>query len=317
MSRPAIPVEMRRNVLIEAGHRCAIPTCKATVVDIHHIEPYEIVKCHEFDNLIALCTNCHRRAHNGEIDKKSLYIYKKNLQIQNGSNTVKCTFDNKDVTEENFNESTEDYDFNLIFPHFMEENLDDEMLNTIIKSHFYEQIIYQRSEARKFPPDITSGYYMGKNKFSAYFQIRNSSQNFVAIEIISYKYHNGTIHGCERIYGMNYWRNPLEEFELKEIFENSAESVAAISKYCISTINLENNNDDWDFLIESGAGPNWDNFSNYIVTEMGVEIVFNPYHVGPYPDGIRKVLVPYRILSKYIPKESRANEIWYFPNNST
>ncbi len=79
--RQQIPAELRRRVLIEAGHRCAIPTCRHIDVDVHHIIPWEKCKCHEYTNLIALCPNCHRRVHQGEIDRKSLRIYKANLRF--------------------------------------------------------------------------------------------------------------------------------------------------------------------------------------------------------------------------------------------
>ena len=79
-TRPAIPVDMRRRVLVEAGHRCAIPTCRYIEVDVHHIVPWEQSHEHVYENLIALCPNCHRRADNGDIDRKSLKIYKANLR---------------------------------------------------------------------------------------------------------------------------------------------------------------------------------------------------------------------------------------------
>ena len=52
--RPPIPAEMKRKVLVEAGHRCAIPTCRHIDVDVHHIIPWETCKKHEYENLIAL-----------------------------------------------------------------------------------------------------------------------------------------------------------------------------------------------------------------------------------------------------------------------
>jgi HNH endonuclease len=79
-SRPAMPARIRRSVLVEAGHRCAIPTCRHIEVDIHHIIPWETCKEHKYENLIALCPNCHRRADREEIDRKSLKIYKANLR---------------------------------------------------------------------------------------------------------------------------------------------------------------------------------------------------------------------------------------------
>jgi hypothetical protein len=78
--RPPIPAELKRRVLVEAGHRCAIPACRQVEIDIHHIVPWEKVRAHNYENLIALCPNCHRRAHRGEIDAKSLTLYKFNLR---------------------------------------------------------------------------------------------------------------------------------------------------------------------------------------------------------------------------------------------
>jgi hypothetical protein len=71
MNRPAIPAEIKRKVLVEAGHRCVIPHCASAEIDVHHIIPWETCQDHSPDNLIALCPNCHRRAHKGEIDRKS------------------------------------------------------------------------------------------------------------------------------------------------------------------------------------------------------------------------------------------------------
>jgi hypothetical protein len=80
-NRPPIAAEIRRRVLVEAGHRCAIPTCRHIEVDIHHIIPWAQAQAHEYDNLIALCPNCHRRADRGEIDRKALRLYKLNLRF--------------------------------------------------------------------------------------------------------------------------------------------------------------------------------------------------------------------------------------------
>ncbi|MGO9006426.1 MAG: HNH endonuclease [Beijerinckiaceae bacterium] len=79
--RPPIPADIRRRVLVEAGHRCAIPTCRYIEVDVHHIVAWSQCKEHEYDNLIALCPNCHRRADRGEIDRKALRLYKFNLRF--------------------------------------------------------------------------------------------------------------------------------------------------------------------------------------------------------------------------------------------
>ena len=79
--RSPIPAAIKRRILVEAGHRCAIPTCRYIETDIHHIVPWAQCQAHDYENLIALCSNCHRRADRGEIDRKSLLLYKANLRF--------------------------------------------------------------------------------------------------------------------------------------------------------------------------------------------------------------------------------------------
>lgn len=81
--KPDIPRKLKREILIEAGHRCAIPTCHCQTTEIAHIVPFAEVKKHESDNLIALCPNCHTRYDRGEIDRQSMLQYKANLSILN------------------------------------------------------------------------------------------------------------------------------------------------------------------------------------------------------------------------------------------
>ena len=74
--RPDLPRHLRRDLLVEAGHRCAIPTCRATPVELAHIVPWSRTRKHDFANMIALCPNCHTRFDNGEIDRTAMFLYK-------------------------------------------------------------------------------------------------------------------------------------------------------------------------------------------------------------------------------------------------
>jgi hypothetical protein len=79
--RPPIPAALERLLLVECGHRCAIPTCRQHPVELAHIIPWAQVKVHKFENLIALCPTCHTRYDNGEIDRQSMRTYKLNLLL--------------------------------------------------------------------------------------------------------------------------------------------------------------------------------------------------------------------------------------------
>jgi hypothetical protein len=77
--RPAIPAPLRREVIVEAGDRCAIPTCRQVPIEVHHIDgdPTNNV----FENLIALCSNCHARVTKGDIPAAHARMYKANLSL--------------------------------------------------------------------------------------------------------------------------------------------------------------------------------------------------------------------------------------------
>ena len=84
-SRPKLPLPLERSVKVEAGHRCAIPTCHEHPIEITHVGPHKPDGSNDvFDNLIALCPNCHTRYDRGEIDRPAMRQYKGNLSILNG-----------------------------------------------------------------------------------------------------------------------------------------------------------------------------------------------------------------------------------------
>jgi hypothetical protein len=85
--RPSIPAALERDLMIEAGYRCAV--CKTPEpLEIDHIEEWSVVKEHEFHNMIVLCPNCHSRKKNTSdprhINRASLKRIKANLMMLNG-----------------------------------------------------------------------------------------------------------------------------------------------------------------------------------------------------------------------------------------
>jgi tetratricopeptide (TPR) repeat protein len=90
MTCRTLPREMRQKVVDEAGSVCA---CAATrhldsftgtgaTLEVHHIEPFRLVHEHRFENLVALCPNCHRRADRGEITSWVLTQLKQTLKFR-------------------------------------------------------------------------------------------------------------------------------------------------------------------------------------------------------------------------------------------
>lgn len=63
-NRASIPPATRRAVLARDGHRCAMPGCGGThFLEVHHRRPREAGGTNAVENLITLCSACHRLAH--------------------------------------------------------------------------------------------------------------------------------------------------------------------------------------------------------------------------------------------------------------
>lgn len=76
--RPAIPADVERLVLVEAGHTCSVKECgEHTYLELHHID--ENRENNKPANLIVLCDKHHKMAHGRVIDRKALRLYKARL----------------------------------------------------------------------------------------------------------------------------------------------------------------------------------------------------------------------------------------------
>lgn len=77
MKRQNISDPLRRQVLAEAGYRCAVPTCRGILaLDLHHMEEVQEGGGTTLSNLLALCPTCHALYTRGTITKDAIYSYK-------------------------------------------------------------------------------------------------------------------------------------------------------------------------------------------------------------------------------------------------
>ena len=83
--RQLVPEPVKRDILLEAGYRCAIPRCTHSTTEIAHIIPFSESQDNSPDNLIALCPNHHTMYDiEKKIDRKAIRIIKNKLGIING-----------------------------------------------------------------------------------------------------------------------------------------------------------------------------------------------------------------------------------------
>ncbi|WP_263351349.1 type I restriction endonuclease [Acidicapsa acidisoli] len=97
-SRPAIPIEIRRDVLFEARHHCAV-CCVPTPLQRAHVRPWSKSHEHSVANLIALCANCHARADQEKWGEAVLGRYKKNPCILAANSPVVMSAEQKAIVD--------------------------------------------------------------------------------------------------------------------------------------------------------------------------------------------------------------------------
>jgi HNH endonuclease len=74
--RRAVPANVQREVLAEAGHMCANPRCRALILELHHIAWVKDGGGNEASNLLALCPNCHALHTRGDIPRSTIELWK-------------------------------------------------------------------------------------------------------------------------------------------------------------------------------------------------------------------------------------------------
>jgi hypothetical protein len=84
MTRVPIPAAVRREILIEASYRCAVPRCMTPLaIDVHHID--ENPANNDPSNLIALCPTCHSAFHRKTYSIEAIRFWKLMLQQLNAA----------------------------------------------------------------------------------------------------------------------------------------------------------------------------------------------------------------------------------------
>jgi len=301
MDRPAIPSELRRAVLVEAGHRCAIPRCGHTDIDVHHIVPWETCRKHEYDNLIALCPICHRRAHKGEIDRKSLREYKSLLiaafRLPGASGFSSPIVEIKRQIFEEI-DSAPGYKFTFQFPDFEEPAA--RIISKNIEAWGNELLLHfrQRQKADATQRDGDLGI---PNWLSGKYEIARRDSHLISIRYRIEQYYSGAAHRSTETRVQNFLVSPFQPLTLEELLQ-SKESLQHLSDKA-RTLLLSEDKGRTESWVVSGTRPEADNFLRFTIGEYGFEFIFAEYQIDCYAAGEQSLFVPFSDLTDIFKNE--------------
>ncbi|WP_090346131.1 HNH endonuclease [Pseudomonas guariconensis] len=300
LGRPAISAALKRAVLIEAGHRCAIPTCRHPDIEIHHIIPWETCQKHEYQNLIALCPNCHTRVHNGKIDRKSLAAYKASL-IASIRNLGEAAFDHPiiEVKRRIYSVDTENSDlyFDFEFPDFAQSE-------SIIASKNIEawgvELLDAHNDSIKFIKKEQYNYPFMGAKLTGRYEVVRRDKHFLSVEYTINSYYGGA-HGSTETRVQNFALEPFTPISLEELLKDET-ALTLLSKILREELLRENPNHSKDWII-SGTEPTFENLSCFTIGLYTINFIFGEYQIDCYAAGISRVAIPFSKLRDIIKPE--------------
>ena len=307
-SRPPILAELKRRVLIESGHRCAIQTCRHETTDIHHIVPWSQCKKHEYDNLIALCPNCHRRAESGGIDRKSLRIYKTRLAallevglyreaeqaLRNGEliNSVDCSaredgigYISRRLSSEGLD--LEAFEFEVEYPEvFLKEKSAEDAVNSIMLGYVNEEKSVVWGASRQMRQHTK---YMSPHRLNISFDISTIGDALLSVKFASSSYTGG-----------GYSNNSFRTFNIMtsdphRLLELSALGFGKdISFECLASLCTEQLSEQLGAERERVSVPHQEElFCHFNILRAGVMFSFDEHTISGKWLGAPSVLVPY------------------------
>lgn len=292
MSRPVIPAEIKRAVLVEAGHRCAISRCGQTELDIHHIIPWATCKKHEYENLIALCPICHRRVHQGKIDRKALHQYKEKLIFnfaQNDSEQFSAEIIEIKRRISEIDSRVPGFIFNFDFPDF--KNSSERIVSRNLEAWGNELLERYQEQQNTYDPKEDIFSPPSSNTLNGEYQVIRRDKNVISLKYSLDQYFSGAAHGSRTIHVQNFLLNQFQPVMLLDLLNNNTKSLIILSSLVRKNLLLDESKDtQW---VLQGTEPEENNFSCFNLESFGVVFTFPEYQVDCYAAGEQLVFIHY------------------------
>jgi uncharacterized protein DUF3298/HNH endonuclease len=305
MERTAIPAAIRRQVLCESGHRCAIPRCLYPDVEIHHIIPWETCQSHDFENLIALCANCHRRADSGEIDRKSLRMYKSRLSAAIGVSqgmSPSTQLPAGKLTE--VQTGRPGYEFQFEYPVF-----ENPLLQPVTAEleGWGNGLLQKHRRAHSLSEPFESQFLGGPNTTEGAFEVVRDDSTVLSLKYRLIWYGSGSAHANGHSETRTYLKNPLYRIYLEDLFVPGSKYPELLSRLSREVLLRDGQrSQEW---VNRGTEADANNFKSFNVTDSGLLLTFDEYQVDCYAVGPQVVEIPYIQLEPLL--NVRLPKLWW------
>jgi Protein of unknown function (DUF3298)/Deacetylase PdaC len=216
---------------------------------------------------------------------------------------VAPTFTEASIQEETTKQegtSTAPYKIDVVYPVAAGTQIGITGLNTELKKFATDAVDSFKADA------TTISLYPDEPEFQSALGVKYSiaiaTPTLVSVRFDAYQYSAGAAHPISIAYGVTYDLVGNRKLALADLFMKNSSYLQTISDYSIASLKdtFKEEGDSLDSSIEEGASPKQENFEAFIVTPTGLDIIFNPYQVGPYVIGAPEVTIPFDSLKSVI-----------------
>jgi hypothetical protein len=156
-----------------------------------------------------------------------------------------------------------------------------------------------RSRAAEFRRQLApapAGLPAAPSSLDVAYTVGVAGPRWVSVAFEADSYLSGAAHPSHESFTLTYDLRAGRRLEIADLFRPGAAFLETLARHCADALARQVTppaDRDW---IARGAAPLPANYRRWVVTAEGLRILFDPYQVAPYVDGIQAVTVPRRVL---------------------
>lgn len=180
------------------------------------------------------------------------------------------------------------------YPVFTNKAVDEKILGfiTFYSGNYLKSV---NDVAKELKDDLPSGF--SSWEMTGDYGLSSPSKNFVSITFEFYSYTGGA-HGNIDIDTVNLDLRNGKELDLDDLFKEPATALKIMSEYSYKELKKSIKQNLVEDMLKAGTEPKKINFDNLELLPQGLRVVFSPYQVAPWSEGIQTVVIPLKVLKQ-------------------
>jgi len=200
------------------------------------------------------------------------------------------------LESKNITDETKPFSIDITYPYVEGLNDFNSKIEDIVNNELaeFKQMSLENDNAVKQTDPEGYAKYPREYYFSMNYDHGLVDQDTVSI-VFTISDYTGGAHGANYFKALNYDVKNKKELQLADLFDGKDDYLQKISDYCIEDLKKQIKNlvgDNGGACLDTGAGPDAENFSTFLITENNITFYFPQYQVAAYALGDFKVVMP-------------------------